>query len=814
MSEHANMPSGYKQPPSAILEVMHSPSPPVPVPSPTNDRMILVSRQRYPSIQHVATPYLRLAGTRVEPGNHNRRNTKGGHGIRSYASKYELLRIKDGTKITVAFPANARTTDPIWSADGKQFAFENITSDAVEIWIGDGHSGAIRRVPNVRLNPVLEGELQWMPDQKRLLVKLVPEGQGPPPPEPIVPWGPNIQESDGKKGQSSTYEARDTLNNKHDEALFDHYMASQPAFIDTDSLAIQPIGEVDRYVSLDASPDGKYLLVKAIRKPYSYLNAWPRFPYDIMIWNLSNHYEIIPLKIASNPLADRVPIRGVPVGPRNFSWRANAPATLIWAEALDGGDWGVEAKERDKIMLLQAPFNKEPVEIARTEYRFKDYKWGQDPTFAVLSEYDINRQWERSFIVNIDDPQQKPQLLVDISMKEKYSNPGNIVMHKISNGFKVIHQIGNNIFFAGPGSSRDGDRPFLDRLNLGTLKTTRLFRSSKLSYEKFLAFSDAEKQIFLSVRESPNEPPNVFQHTLQNTIDAPDGEATFTSEIVAVTHIPNPTPMVSRIGKRIVTYKRQDGIELSFNLHTPPGYKEGTPVPTILYAYPRDFADKSQAGQVSGSQATFTRIRKHQLLLLAGYAIIENAAFPIVGDPKTAYDTYIEQLVLNAEAAVTKAVELGVADPDRIGVTGHSHGALMTANLLAHSTLFRAGIATSGSYNKTLTPFGFQSERRTVWQAHDVYWNASTFFAADKLKLPILIVHGMDDANPGTTPLQSSNFYSAIRGNGGITKLVLLPHEPHWYEARESHEHLVHEMLAWFNTYIKNAPGAHVVAKV
>jgi dipeptidyl aminopeptidase/acylaminoacyl peptidase len=284
------------------------------------------------------------------------------------------------------------------------------------------------------------------------------------------------------------------------------------------------------------------------------------------------------------------------------------------------------------------------------------------------------------------------------------------------------------------------------------------------------------------------------------------GEPSYASTSVALTHLLDPSPQVREIKKRLVKYKRADGVDLSFTLYTPPGYKEGTRLPTILNAYPLDYADASKAGQTTGSQATFTRLRQYRLLLLSGYAIIDSAAFPIVGDPRKAYDTYTEQLVANAKAAVDEAVRLGVTDPDRVGVTGHSHGALMTANLLAHSTLFKAGAATSGSYNKSLTPFGFQNERRSVWEAPDVYTKASTFFYADKLKTPLLIVHGGDDANPGTTPLQSTKLYEAIRGNGGITRLVMLPYEPHWYAARESNEQLVYEMLRWFDKYVKNAP--------
>ncbi|ATY60466.1 peptidase S9 prolyl oligopeptidase [Cordyceps militaris] len=795
--------SGYKQPPSDILDVMRAPALPIPVTSPAGDRIILVSLAKYPSISHIATPYLRLAGVRVETANHNRRNTAGGHGIRTFAEKLELVQVKDGETITVSLPADARTTSPIWSADGCYFAFENVTADSVELWIGDGQTGVARQVPDVRLNPLLEGELNWMPDQKQLLVKLVPGGQNPPPAEPTVISGPIIQETDGKKGQSSTYEARDTLKNKHDEALFDHYMASQLALVDVDSLAVRPIGQVDIYLASGASPNGNYILTHALRKPYTYNAGYWRFPCDAMVWDISDLTSIKSRTIASLPLAERVPIRGVPCGPRNFSWRSNAPASLVWTEALDGGDWANNVPRRDKVMLLEAPFDQDPRELLRTEYRFSNIAWGQDPSFAILTEYDIDLQWERRYIVNVDDPQQPPKRIVDISYNERYNYPGGNVLHKLSNGFSIIYEANNAIFFRAEGSSKDGDRPFLDRFDLATMKPSRLFRSSGSAYESFLKFSDASGSTFLTLHESPTDPPNVFQRTLGEEIDAPAGEAVYSTEARAVTRIPNPTPLLSQIKKRVVTYQRDDGVQLSFNLHTPPGYQEGTRVPTILYAYPRDFANGSEAGQVTGSEARFTRLRKHQFLLLSGYAILENTTFPIVGDPKKAYDTYLEQLVANAKAAVDKAVEIGVTDPDRVGVTGHSHGALMTANLLAHSDIFKTGVATSGAYNKTLTPFGFQNERRSVWEAPEPYRKASPFFFADKLEHPILIIHGADDANPGTTPMQSSNFYSAVRGNGGTAKLVLLPHEPHHYQAKESHEHVIHEMLAWFDKYLK-----------
>ena len=803
---------GYDRPPQNILDVMHAPSPPVPSVSPTRDKLLLVSWQDYPTMARVATPFLRLAGARVEPKNHSRHDTPGGNGITPCATRYELVRIADKLHRPIVLPAGTCADRPLWAADGKRFAFTNTTADAVELWIGDATAATARRVPGVRLNPMLAHELQWMADQKTLLVKLVPGNLGAPPPKPLVPAGPSIQETGGAKGQSSTYESRDTLGSKHDEDLFDHYAAAQLAFVDAATAAITPVGKPGNYESVDAAPDGRHVLVTAIHKPYSYVTTHDRFPRDVQVWNAADRGRVDVRTIASIPLADRVPIAGVPLGPRDFEWRATEPATLVWAEALDGGDWNAKVPARDRVVMLKAPFTAPPVEIALTEQRFAGLTWGEAPGTALLHEYDENRHWQRSFVVDVDDRARKARLLWDLSTDEKYANPGSPVRRQLANGAWVMRQDGDSIYLSGLGASPDGDRPFLDRLDLGTQKTERLFRSDRDAFERFLAFTGTDSRSFLTWRQSVTEPPNAFVRTPGVATTPVAGEAAFAIDRLAITHIVDPAPAVRAIQKRLVRYKRADGVDLSFTLYTPPGYREGTRVPTILYAYPLDYADPAKAGQVSGSQATFTRLRLHRLLLLAGYALIDGASFPVIGDPKKAYDNYLDQLVADAKAAVDEAVRLGVADPERVGVTGHSHGALMTVNLLAHSNLFRAGVATSGSYNKTLTPFGFQSERRSVWEAPDVYQKVSPFFFADKLKTPLLIVHGADDANPGTTPLQATKLYEAVRGNGGTARLVMLPHEPHWYSAIESNEQLVYEMVRWFDKYVKNAPARTVAA--
>ena len=796
---------GYNLPPDNILSVMRAPSPPVPSVSPSNSTILLVSWQDYPSITRVATPFLRLAGARVEPKNHSKHDTPGGYGITPCATGFRLVRVADGKQTPVPLLTGMCPGNPVWAADGKHFAFVNIAPDSVQLGIGDASTGSVKLVPGVHLNPMFNEEMQWMPDQKTLLVKLVPQSHQGAPQEASELSGPGIQETNGQQGQSSTYEARDTLSNARDEDVFDYFALSQLAFVDSATLSVAPFGKPANYEALDPAPDGQHILVTTIHKPYSYVVTYDRFPKEVEVWDISDRSNVTVHTVASLPMADRVPIHGVPTGPRDFSWRSTEPATLVWAEALDGGDWNVNVPERDKILLQKAPFTSPAAEIGRTEQRYMGFAWSEQPGVALLGEYDENRHWTRTFIADVDSPQAKPRLLWDLSEDEHYKNPGYPVYRQLPDGAWVIRQEADAIFLSGNGSSPDGDRPFLDQLDLKTLKTERLFRSDKDCYERFLSFSGPGTKTFLTWHQSPSDPPNAFTRTLGPVHDAPDGEAVFRSTTVALTHTPDPTPEVRAIKKRLITYKRADGLDLSFTLYTPPGYREGTRLPTILYAYPLDYAQASTAGQVVGSQETFTRLRQYRLLLLAGYAIIDNASFPIVGDPKKAYDTYLEQLVADAKAAVEEGVRLGVVDRNRIGVTGHSHGALMTVNLCVHSDLFRAGVATSGSYNKTLTPFGFQNERRSVWEATDVYMKVSPFFYADKLKTPILIMHGTEDANPGTTPLQATKLYEAVRGNGGTARLVMLPHEPHWYTAMESNEQEVYEMLRWFDKYVKNA---------
>ena len=489
-----------------------------------------------------------------------------------------------------------------------------------------------------------------------------------------------------------------------------------------------------------------------------------------------------------------------------MSWRATAPHTLFWVEALDGGNPVAEVPHRDRLMRLEAPFAAAPEEIFRAEHRIVTWQmmWGEEGGTLMLVQRERMRRWRYAWLLDVDKGTSRPWF--DLDEDDRYGSPGSPLQRPLPNGQWVMRQNGDAVYFRGSGATEQGDRPFLDLRDMKTGKTQRLFRADPARYEFFVAFAGDEKH-FVMRSESAADVPNYYLANLGKKIKADEGEATRAVTMKPITRFEDPAPQLREIEKRLVRYERADGVPLSFHLHLPPGYKEGTRLPTVLYAYPLEYSGASTAGQVSGSTQRFSRFYgpTHLFFLLRGYAVLDRTAMPMLGDPETTYDTFVPQLVADAEAAVAKAVEIGVADPERIGVIGHSHGGLMVANLLAHTDLFRAGIARSGSYNKTTQPFGYQSERRSLFEARDAYIQASPTFFADKVDEPVLIIHGDDDSNPGTLTFQSEVFFEAVRGSGGTARLVLLPHEDHGYRARESVEHVLWEQLRWFDEHVNGA---------
>jgi dipeptidyl aminopeptidase/acylaminoacyl peptidase len=796
----------YRKPSKAVLDVLNSPTIPVLSVSPNGAEALSGQLVRYPPIAELSQRMLRLAGMRINP------QTDGLH-TATFDSKLVLWKIAGGTQAPVTLPPGAKVNAERWSPDGSHLAFANTTSSGIELWIGETATGKAHKVETVRLNAVMGGRgdapiggrtpapgggrggrgtggstVQWMPDGKSLLVTLVRANRGAPPPEPTVPAGPRVQESLGGSEPVVTHE--DMLQNPHDEDLFAYYATAQLATVDLASGKATPIGKPGIIASARISPNGKYLLVTTIHKPFSYLYPAAEFPKDIEVWDLAGK---VVHKVASLPLEDRVPINGVPTGPRNVTWRPSDPATLVWVEALDEGDLRKPAPYRDRILSLKAPFTAQPVEVFKTEQRFQGIQMAATGGLALVEDAERRTRRVRTFQIDLDRPGEPSKLIWSRNNQDRYHDPGRPFEKTMPNGSMAVIQDADSIFLEGAGASPSGDHPFLSRFHLATGKSEPLFQCDDDHYEVVAELLDPHAAKFLTRRESPTEPPNYMVHTA-------DGKAS------ALTHFADPQPSIRGIRKELVKYRRPDGVQLSFALYLPADYKPGTRLPTLLWAYPYEYSDADTASQVSGSTKRFTEMTGYSELFFAleGYAVLANTAMPVVGsDPDTVNNTYIEQIVADAKAAIDKAAEMGVTDPARVGVGGHSYGAFMTANLLAHCDLFKAGIAESGAHNRTLTPFGFQSERRTLWQAPEVYLKMSPFMYADKIKTPLLLIHGEADDNDGTFPIQSERMYEAVRGNGGIVRLVFLPSEAHGYRARETIEHVLWEKFSWMDKYVK-----------
>jgi dipeptidyl aminopeptidase/acylaminoacyl peptidase len=771
----------YKTPPQVIVDILDAPPLPAAVVSPDRQWLLLGELRSMPTIAEMAQPMLRLAGSRINP-----RTT--GPQLPGPITGLLLKRIADGSERRIAVPAPASFSSVIWGPGGRAIAFIQTRDSGLVLWVADPATGQTRALTGPTLNGTAGPPCQWFPDGTRLLCRFIPDGRGPAPQARQTPLGPTTQDATGRAAPARTFQ--DLLENAHDEALYDHYFTGQLALVDAATGARTPLGRPAIFDNVDVAPGGEFVLVSRTVRPYSYLVPAGRFPKEIEVWNLRG--EVVH-RVAQLPLAENIPIRGVRAGPRNVGWRSGAPATLVWAEALDGGDPKNKVDHQDRLVALAAPFTGQPVELVRLGKRYAGLQWDA-AGLALASEYDRERRWNKTWIVDAAKPTAAPRVLWDRSAEDRYGDPGSFVTRQTATGDVVLLRSGDWIYLAGAGASPQGDRPFLDRLNLTSLKTERLWRADTTHYESVVAVLDDGAAQIVTRRESRTEPPNYFVRTVRRATLRP------------LTAFKDPAPQLTGIDKRLVTYNRSDGVPLSGTLYLPPGYRAGTKLPVVMWAYPVEFASASAAGQVTAAPNRFNLIRgpSHLFFLTQGYAVFDDPKMPIIGGD-TANNHYVNQLVLSARAAVKAVVDAGVGDSARIGVGGHSYGAFMTANLLAHSDLFRAGIARSGAYNRTLTPFGFQNEDRTFWQARDVYLAMSPFVSADSINEPILMIHGEADNNSGSFPIQSERLFAAIKGLGGTARLVMLPNESHGYLARESVLHTLAEMIEWFDRYVKQA---------
>ena len=786
----------YREPPAALKAIVDAPRAPQVSLSPRRDLIAFTGTPGLPGIDVVAQPELKLAGIRIHPKVFARSNF-------SFGNDVWLQDVASGKQSRIeGLPQPLSIAGSAWSPDQRYLVLNQVepAKGTNALWLVDVAARRARLLVS-DLNSVAGAGYRWMPDSRRLLVSLRPAGLGPMPDNDGIPSGPAVQQTGTEGRVISVRTYQDLLKSDASAHLFEYFLRAQPALVGVDG-KVTPVGGADLYSSLSASPDGNYLLTQRIERPFSYLVPFSAFPRVVEVRDTAGK---VVHTVARLPLVEGLPTGNdaVPTGVRSISWRSDADATLVWAEAQDDGDPAKSVEVRDIVYLHAAPFDAKPVEIARLATRYRGIQWGRGD-FALLNEYWWKSRAYKVWRVQPDAPQSPASVFDSGSSEDRYADPGDVVTTVTPQG-RVLVQFsadGQSIYRIGDGASPEGDRPFLDRQSLRDGKNERLFHSSGKQYERPVAMLDDNGARIITSRESPSERPNYYVRALGSDA-AP----------VALTTFPHPTPQLRDVQKELIRYKRADGVELTGTLYLPSGYdaKRDGRLPLLMWAYPAEFKSAAAASQVTDSPYRFNGISYWGPLpyLATGYAVLDDPSMPIVGEGSAEpNDSYVQQLTANAQAAVDEVVRRGVADRDRIAVGGHSYGAFMAANLLAHTRLFKAGIARSGAYNRTLTPFGFQAEERNFWQAGDTYSNMSPFNSADRIKDALLLIHGEQDNNSGTFPIQSERMFAALKGLGGNARLVMLPNESHGYRARESILTMVAETHDWLQTYVGKGEGA------
>jgi len=780
----------YRKPPKEILDLADVAPPPRVMVDRDARRLVLLAQPGFKTLEELAESELRLAGLRINPRNHNRSRTR-------YAVGIEVQEIATGRRIQVTgLPDPVRIEYPSYSPKANRFAFVQVEPQGLSVWTVDMASGRAARVTSPIVSATLASPYRWAPDESALYVNVRPSVE-PLPAQHSLPTGPVVQQAVGKKAPGRTYQ--DLLRSKDDERSFEYYATTEVRRFALDGTST-PVFPPAIYSSVEVSPDGGWILVEELRRPFSYQFQLDRFPYRAWIADRAGREAAV---LAEKPLRDQIPLAfdAAETGRRDFQWRDDDAASIVWAEALDGGDPAKDVPHRDRLSVLGAPFNGEPRALGVTRNRFQGITWGE-AGIAIVSDSRWKERSVKQYLFHTDRDNPDPKVLFEYSSENLYGLPGDFITAPNARDRWVLltGKDGSKLYLEGEGYSPDGNRPFIDEYDLKTAKTSRLWRADGVAtYEQIVRVLEVNKKKEILTRiQGPKTFPNYFLRRIGSK-DPPR----------PITFLENPFKALDAVTKQKIKYRRADGVDLSADLLLPPGYdpaRDGR-LPMLMEAYPTEFKDKAAAGMVDSSPHAFVYPSwgSPVFWVLRGYAILEGAQFPIVGEGKAEpNDTYVEQLVANARAAIDAVAGMGIADPLRVAVMGHSYGAFMTVNLLAHSDLFAAGIARSGAYNRSLTPFGFQSEERTYWEAQEVYQKMSPFNYAQDINEPLLLIHGDADNNPGTFTLQSERLFQAIKGLGGRARLVLLPYESHGYAAGENILHLLWEQDTWLETYVKN----------
>jgi dipeptidyl aminopeptidase/acylaminoacyl peptidase len=780
----------YQQPSDEIMALVDYDRPPTTLIDDATENMVLLYRDTYKSIEQLSENELRLGGLRINPATN----------IGSRVTFYDKVAVqKVGSKelVTVSgLPAQPKLSNFNWSPDQTMVAMTHTTKTGTEVWLLNVKQAKAKKLTEAVVNANMGNPINWFKDGESLLVNMLADDRKPLIDTSIeVPTGPTISTSDGSKAQNRTYQ--DLLKNPSDEHNFEQLALSKLMKVQLDgSTKLFLPGAM--YSDISFAPDGSHLMITQIKRPFSYIVTYGRFPMQSTIYDIAANQVAVVNEV---PLMEEMPkgFMAVREGMRSLSWRADRPHTLQYVMALDGGDPANEVAYRDALYSWEAPFKEGTgKELLKTKDRYNGVIYGNDK-IAIAYDYWWNTRNRRTYVFNPSDNKVTPVVISDRNYQDVYSDPGSFVTTKNEWDRSILKLNGNKAYLIGDGYSDKGQFPFIDEMNLKSKKTKRLYQSTFTDKkENLMEALDMDKGKILVRIESPTSYPNYYIRNIS-----------IKNDLQQLTFFENPFEGLQNVHKELISYKRDDGLDLTATMYLPPNYDKDKKekLPMLLWAYPREYKDKASANQNTQNPNEFIYPSYGSFVywVMKGYVVLDDAAFPIVGEGKVEpNDTFIKQLVANGKAAIDAVDALGYIDRNRVAVGGHSYGAFMTANLLAHSDLFAAGIARSGAYNRTLTPFGFQSEERSYWDAPQVYNTMSPFMNAEKVNEPLLLIHGQADNNSGTYPLQSERYFNALKGLGATARLVMLPKESHGYVAKESILHVLWEQDQWLEKYVKN----------
>jgi dipeptidyl aminopeptidase/acylaminoacyl peptidase len=779
----------YQKPSKSILDLADYERAPSVSMDTKKEYMLLSYRNTYKTLDDLNQEELRLGGLRINPVT-NISSTV------TYINNIKLRKIKEQNEIQVSgLPENARISNISWSPNDKKISFSHSTNSGVQLWVVDVASAKATKLTEATVNANLGNPFSWFNDNETILVKMLPKNRAALlDAKKDLPTGPIISNANGSKSQNRTYP--DMLKNKNDEINFENIMTSELYKVNINGTATL-FKTADMYAGESFSPDGNYLMLTTIQKPFSYIVPLSRFPSKSVIYDKNGKEGKVVNEV---PLTEIIPkgFMAVRKGKRNMSWRTDKPATLAYAEALDGGDPANKVEFRDEVFLWNAPFDGAATTLVKTPQRFSNVIWGNDNT-AIISDEWYDTRNTKTYVINPSNPNHAPKVIFDRNSQDVYSDPGNFETRKNQYNKYVLAIENDNAYLIGDGFTKNGQFPFISEFNLKTLQPKRLYTSAyKDKKEDVLEIEDFKKGTVLVQIQSKNDYPNYYFRNIKQK-----------NSLTPITAFKNPFESIKNVSKEVIKYKRKDGVELSGTLYLPVGYDKvkKEKMPLLIWAYPAEYKDKNSAGQSTQNpnEFTFPNYGSFVYWVTKGYVVLDDASFPIIGEGTTEpNDNFMSQLVDNAEAAINAVDALGYINKKKVAIGGHSYGAFMVANLLTHSNLFACGIARSGAYNRTLTPFGFQSEQRNYWERPDVYNTMSPFMNAEKMKTPMLLVHGEADNNPGTFTLQTERYFQALKGLGAPARMVILPKEAHSYVAKENILHLLWEQDQFLEKYLKN----------